>query len=92
MAEGLYEAGYTQKKIFDLFKDGFEVKPTQESFKDIFRTVGHAMYGIESTADLDTVQLQEVYRVVDQRFAELTGVSFPFPSNEPPLLEEHSIK
>ena len=92
MAKTLNDAGYDQKALLTLFKDGFNVPWTQESYKDLFRLVAHAMYpSVESTADLDTIQIQSVYLAVDQRIAELTGVSVAWPSYEPPLLDEHGI-
>ena len=87
MAESLNESGYDQKALFELFKDGFEVPNTMQSFKDIFRAVGKAMYEIESTGDLDTKQVQSVYDAVDRRFSEITGVHHGWPSKETLMLE-----
>jgi len=42
------------------------------------------MFRRESTAELTTIEIQRVYQVVDQRFAEVTGVSSAWPSLEPP--------
>ena len=55
--------------------------------KDIFRAVGLAMFKKASTADLNTVEIQDVYRVVDRRFAEVTAVSSAWPSSEPPAYD-----
>ena len=40
------------------------------------------MYGCESTANLDTKQIQEVYKVIDLRISEITSISVEWPSLE----------
>ena len=84
MAERMNDAGITQRQLIGSFKDGFELPVTEHMVKDIFREVGRAMFRRESTADLTTVEAQEVYQVVDQRFGEVTGVRAEWPSSEPP--------
>lgn len=86
IAQKMTEAGVTQKKLVGSFKAGFELPVTSHMIKDIFREVGRAMYQKESTADLTTVEISEVYKVVDMRFAEVVGVRSEWPSREPPLL------
>jgi len=84
MAAALNDSGTTQRELVGKFKKGFELPVTEHMIKDIYRTVAEAMYQVKSTADLSTVDAQEVYKVVDQRFAEITGVSIPWPSDDPP--------
>jgi hypothetical protein len=81
------DAGYTQRKLIGTFKAGFELPVTPHMLKDIFREVGRAMYKKESTADLDTKEISKVYKIVDQRLAEVTGISVPWPTNNPPIYE-----
>ena len=45
---------------------------------------------ITSTAALSTTQIQELYQCLDYIIAERSGVSVPWPSNEPPLLQEET--
>lgn len=91
LATAMNDAGYFMRIVG--FRPDFEIPWTMNSVKDIVRRVGDAMYERASTKDLTTIEMQQVYLVVDQRFAELSGgISIPYPSNEPPLIEEHEIK
>ena len=93
MSEGLNGAGFDQVKFYETIKHGFAVSWSPEAFKDFWRSVAITLYPeITSTADLDTKQLEQVYLVVDRGVSEKTGVSVPWPSESPPLIEEHSIK
>lgn len=76
------DAGYTQRQLVGKFKEGFELPVTMEMIKAIFREVGNAMYQKESTAELSTIEIQEVYQVVDQRLGEITGIRAEWPSIE----------
>ena len=85
VSEKMNDAGVTQRKLSSSLKAGFELPVTPEMIKAIFRLVGKAMYEKDSTAKLSTVEIYEVYKVVDQRLSEVTGVSCEWPSNEPPV-------
>ena len=88
IADGMNDSGTTHRDLVGSFKEGFSLPVTMHMIKDIFREVGKAMYKKESTADLTTVEIQEVYRVVDQRFSEITGVSAPWPSLENQMMAD----
>jgi len=89
IAENMNDAGITQKSLIGSFKDGFELPVTEHMIKDIFREVGRAMFRKDSTADISTKEISEVHRVVDQRFAEVTGVSAPWPSDAGQMMREY---
>ena len=74
------DGGITQKELIGSFKAGFELPVTCHMIKDVFRAVGLAMFKKESTADLLTTEMQEVYQVVDARFGEVTGVNVEWPN------------
>ena len=80
VATKMNEAGIMQRELVGSFKDGFELPVTGHMIKDIFREVGMAMFKKNSTADLLTTEIQEVYRVVDQRIGEITGIIVDWPS------------
>jgi hypothetical protein len=79
LADRLNAAGYD-------FNDGkvirLPVAFTKENVKEyIFRRVMSALYpDIESTADLDTKQIQDVYENVNRITAETFGISVSWPS------------
>ena len=81
-AQKLADAGFTQRKLWEVLKQGFDLPPTMHHVKDIFRSVGKSMFRKESTKDLTTVEIQEVHRAVDQGFAETTQVTTPWPSKD----------
>jgi len=64
-----------------IIKD-LEIRPTMHSVKDIFRAIAKAKYGTESTADLETNQIDSVWEDLIKRVSETTGVFIPFPSEE----------
>jgi len=84
LAHELNMAGYD-------FNDGrvirLPVSFTKENTKKyIFHRVMRSLYpDIDSTADLTTVQMQDVYENVNRITAEQWGISVPWPSNEPPM-------
>lgn len=82
LSKMMNEAGFTQNELIGSFKDGFTLPITEHMIKDIFRTVGKAMYKKESTKDLTTTEIQDIYRVVDARFGEVAGVRCEWPSRE----------
>ena len=90
LARALNDAGFDQKEVMDKFKDSFHIPWSMEALKNIFREVGRVMYDVESTKDLTTVQIQAVYRVVDMRISEITGVRCEWPSMESIMIEEQN--
>ena len=58
----------------------FEVYPSMETIKDMFRQVGRAKFGKTSTSNLTTSELQRVFEEVSRHISEVTGEYFPFPS------------
>lgn len=59
-----------------------DVRPTMHSIKDAYRSIASAKYGVESTADLTTAQINEVWLDLVKALEESTGVMIPFPSQE----------
>ncbi len=59
-----------------------DVRPTMNSIKDAYRSIASAKYGVDSTADLTTVQINEVWVDLVKAIEESTGVYCGFPSQE----------
>lgn len=57
-----------------------DVPPTMESIKAAYRAIGKSMFGKESTADLTTAEVDQVWKVLTKTLAINTGVDFSFPS------------
>ena len=80
LAIALNDAGYDMKKTL---KPEVEIPWTQQNVKNhLWRPIQEAMYGVESTADLDTIKPSEIYKVLDRHLSEKLNVSVPFPVNE----------
>lgn len=92
MADSMNDAGYDQRVVMEQFKEGFSVPWSMEAVKNIYRTVAHAMYDVESTAELSTTQLQRVYEVVDARLSEITGIRHEWPSEESMSEQQRQVK
>ena len=54
---------------------------TQEGAKEnLWKPIQHALYDTDSTTQLETVQVSEVYEILNRHTSELFGVGMPFPS------------
>ena len=91
LAHDLDAAGFEQREVFEQFKASFTIPFTMEAIKNIFREVAKAMYDVKSTAELNTVQMQKVYRVVDARISEITSIRCEWPSEESMRYEKEGM-
>ena len=82
LSKSLNEAGYDQVMTIKLFKGGFELPWTMVAIKELFKKIAKEMYGVDSTTKLNTVQIQEVYKVFDHAISMKTGVRCEWPSEE----------
>ncbi len=78
IADILIESGVPLSVAFK----NLDVRPTMNSIKDAYRSIASAKYGVDSTADLTTVQINEVWVDLVKALEESTGVTIPFPSQE----------
>jgi hypothetical protein len=63
-----------------LLKPHVEIPATEELIKDmVWRPVQKIMTGIESTTDLSTTDVNDIYQVVSRHLAEKHGISVAFP-------------
>ena len=90
MAENLNDAGYDQMAVYAQFKEGFKVPWTMYAIKSIFHVVGNAMFGKDETHKFTTTEIQEIYKVIDQRLSEMTGVHVEWPSIDSMRMESES--
>lgn len=66
-----------------IMKPEFKIWWTPEAIKkDLFKPVMKAMYGIESTTELNTAQVSKVYEQIARVIGEKHGVHIPFPSEQ----------
>ena len=80
LAEALNDAGWDMKKTL---KPGIEIPWTAEMVKThIWKSVQKVMLDKESTTELTTKEVNEVYEVVDQHLSQTTGVHVKFPKDE----------
>ena len=78
IADILIESGVPLSVAFK----NLDVRPTMNSIKDAYRSIASAKYGVDSTADLTTVQINEVWVDLVKALEESTGVTILFPSQE----------
>jgi len=87
LADALNDAGYEMKAV--LAVKNVDVPWTKESVKEVlFRPIMEAMIEKESTTDLETTEVSEVWDVLVRHLGENFGVTVPFPSDEPPMISE----
>ena len=84
IAELLWSSGQDMRKVIKV-----PIKPTMENVKELmFKPYMNAMYpDIESTADLSTEQMQEVYEAFNAAIADKLEVSAEWPSRDSQINE-----
>jgi 3-oxoacyl-[acyl-carrier-protein] synthase III len=81
LAEALNDAGYSMSAA--LQKMEIDVPWTKENVKKIiWHEIEQAMLNKDSTAELETPEVDRVYQVVDRFTSERFGVHCPFPKWE----------
>ena len=87
MASQLNDAGFNFSEIMKhIAEKGLKVPYTEENLKQLFSAIATAMYNKESTTELTTVEMQEVWKVMANRIGVFTGINVEWHSNEPPML------
>lgn len=80
LADALNDAGHDMKRTL---KEEVDIPWNKETVKDyLFRPIMQAMFNKESTTELNTDEVSEVWRVLNRHTAQKLGVSVPFPSEE----------
>jgi len=80
LAEALNDSGQDMRKTL---KPESEIPWTMENIKNLmFKPVALAMFGTESTTELSTKQISEVYETLNRHTASKLGVSVIWPHNE----------
>lgn len=59
-----------------------DVRPTMHTIKDAYRDIAKAKFGVKSTADLTTTQINEVWVDLVTAISQSTGLEINFPSQE----------
>ena len=80
LATALNEAGWDMKRTL---KPGIEIPWTEEMVKThLWKSVQEVMLAKESTTELTTKEVNDVYEVVDRHLSQTTGVHVEFPKDE----------
>ncbi len=88
MSDELNDSGFTQRKLWDTMKDGFEIPVTPEMLKEVAKGVSKKMFNEPKTSLLTTIQLSALYEAINSAFGQCAGVSLPFPSHDWPPHED----
>ena len=75
VADLLNESGISH----EAFLEHLTLDYSKEQIKDIWRSIAHKKFGLTSTADLTTKQLQDVYEEFNRHLSQF-GLHVPFPS------------
>lgn len=80
LADALNAAGYDMKAVL---KPGVEIPWNQDMVKEfLWRPIQKVMTKVESTADLNKLDVSEIYKVLDRHISSKFGVHVEFPSDE----------
>ena len=82
MAQAFNDAGLDQRMVINKFSDGFSIPVTMEFLKEVFQQVASGMFDKKSTAELTTVQIQDVYEAFIAGMGQKYGISRPWPHVE----------
>jgi hypothetical protein len=86
LAKELQSAGLDMRKVL---KPEIEIPWTMESVKNqIWRPVQEIMVGKESTTELTTEQIDEIYKVIDQSLGQNHGIHVEFPSEQEMMIRD----
>lgn len=77
VAEALNEMGLAQS----VFYENIEADYTKENIKELWRSFARIKYGKDSTVDLSTIEVTEIYEEVNRHLSKF-GIHIPFPSIE----------
>jgi len=90
VATTLNDAGYD---VVHTLRHDAEVPWNPILVKDmLWRPLQVAMVQKTSTAALDTSEIDKVYSVLNKHLGEKLAIHVPFPSDEPPMMEEYNVK
>ena len=87
LSNKLNEAGISQRVLLE----GLEIDNSEESIKDIFRSLGRAKYQKSSTSMLTTIEIGDCYEELNRHIAHL-GIHVPWPSQEEILYQQDLSK
>ena len=79
MTKKFNDAGISQAMAFKQFKTGFELPVTEYFLKHVFQVIAYGMVGKKHTAELTTVEMQEVYDAFNLGMGEKFSISLPWP-------------
>jgi len=83
LADALNDAGFDMKKVMRV-----DIPWTAYAIKEyLWKPVMKQQLGKESTKDLETKEIDQVYDSVNRAVGERTQIHVPFPSNEPDTYE-----
>lgn len=80
LAEELNNSGYDMKKVL---KPSVDIPWNSKSIKEfLFRPIMKIQTGKESTTDLTTKEIDEIYDVINRHIGEKFGIHIEWPSSE----------
>jgi hypothetical protein len=86
LAEELNNAGLDQRRVL---KETVDIPWTSEAVKNqLWRPIQQAQLGKESTKELTTKEIDEVFDTINKHLGERLSVHIPFPSIEEVLLRD----
>ena len=84
VSDALNDAGLDMRKVL---KPTVDIPWSPKTVKDyMWRPIMKAQFIKSSTTQMTTVEIDEVYNVLNRHLSEKFGIYVPFPTNEPPLI------
>jgi len=73
----------------DLVIKELEIRPTMASVKSLYRAIASAKYGVDSTAQLKSNEVSEVWEDLARAVSITSGEYVAFPSSDPENYQDY---
>ena len=90
LSQAMYNHGVDMRTFL---KEGVEIPPTKEIVHNhITLPLVKAMFGKNSTKELEVHEVDKLYEVINKHIGEKLGLSIPFPSSDNAITNEEYDK
>ncbi len=84
MADKLNDAGLDQRRVLEALPKIIDARWTQVSFKELYRLIMKTLHGYDSTTELNTKEISEVWDKLMEMLVKIHGpeIDQHFPTQE----------
>lgn len=87
LAKKMNAAGLTHRTLWEKMRRGFDIPVSEENLKGIAQKVCVDQFGKEKTSELTTIEMCDLYEILNLAFGQAVGVCEEWPSNDSKIEE-----